>query len=93
MQANAEGKKAELMLPSDGSGEERTPAIMPCCQVFEPRVQSGHRLASLGFSEYSEHAHRNQGRLPFSKLLGQRISSNHEHGRGNNTCCYLTAFT
>jgi len=24
---------------------------MPCCQVFEPGVQSGHRLASLGFSE------------------------------------------
>ena len=24
---------------------------MPCCQIFEPRVQSGHRLASLGFSK------------------------------------------
>jgi len=39
---------------------------MPCCQVFEPMVQSGHHLASLGFSaQSSELAHRNQGRLPF----------------------------
>ena len=34
-------------------------------EVFEPIVQSGHRLAPLGFSAQSEHAHRNQGRLPF----------------------------
>jgi len=73
LQANAEGKKAERMPSSSEKGEGNTPAKMPCCQVFEPMVQSGHRLASLGFSAFSEHAHRNQGRLPFSKLLGQRI--------------------
>jgi len=65
LQANDEGKKAESTLSFNGNGEGRTPAKMPCCQVFEPMVQSGHRLASLGFSAQSEYAHRNQGRLPF----------------------------
>ena len=55
---------------------------MPCCQVFEPWAQSGHLIISSGFSVRAEHAHQNQGRLPFHKMLGQRISSNHEHGRG-----------
>ena len=58
------------------------PATMPCCQVFEPLIQSGYLLISLGFSVRAEHAHRKQGRLPSNKMLGQRISSNHEHGRG-----------
>ena len=58
---------------------------MPCCQVFEPLVQSGHLLISLGFSERAEHAHRKQGRLPVNKMLGQRISSNHGHGRGKTS--------
>jgi len=44
---------------STDSGKGRTPATMPCCQIFEPGVQSGHRLASLGFSDQAEHAHRN----------------------------------
>ena len=65
LQVNAEEKIAVFILPSGGRKGGRTPTKMPCCQVFEPVVQSGHRLASLGFSAFSEHAHRNQGRLPF----------------------------
>jgi len=49
--------------PTD-SVRGKTPTTMPCWQVFEPGVQSGHRLASLGFSDQAEHAHRSQGRLP-----------------------------
>jgi len=52
-------------MTSDGFHKKgRTPAAMPCCQVFEPGVQSGHRLASSGFSVQAELAHRSQGRFP-----------------------------
>lgn len=38
----------------------------------------------LGFSVRAEPAHQNQGNHPVLLLLGQRFSSNHEHGRGGN---------
>jgi hypothetical protein len=60
----------------------RTPASVPCCQVFEPLGSSGCSLVSLGFSVLAEHAHQNQRELPFMSMLGQRASYNHEHGRG-----------
>ncbi len=43
---------------------------------------SGRLMISLGFSASAEHAHRNQCRLPFMVVLGQRFPSNHVHGRG-----------
>ena len=55
---------------------------MPCCQVFEPFLKSGHLLVSLGFSVQAEHAHQNQRRFPLKWVLGQRTSSNHVHRRG-----------
>jgi hypothetical protein len=41
-------------------------------------------MVSSGFSATAERAHRNQGRLPFFLVLGQRAYSNHAHGRGNH---------
>lgn len=55
--------------------------MVPCWQVFEPKIIGGHLVISLGFSVQAEHAHQNQGRLPLNKMLGQRTSSNHKHGR------------
>jgi hypothetical protein len=37
-----------------------------------------------GFSAIAEHAHKNQGWLPFFSVLGQRAYSNHAHSRGNH---------
>ena len=58
---------------------------MPCWQIFEPRAQRGGHVESLGFSVRAEPAHRNQGQLPSNEVLGQRVSFNHEHGRGNRS--------
>ncbi len=55
------------------------PAKMPCWEAFEPLIQGGRLIISLGFSAQAEHAHQNQGRLPFNLVLGQRTSSNHKH--------------
>ena len=46
--------------------------------------QVGALMISLGFSMHVEPAHRNQGRLPFLWVLGQRHGSNHAHGRGES---------
>lgn len=62
-----------------------TPTTVSCWYVFEPLVQSGYLIVSLGFSVQAEHAHQNQGRLPLNEVLGQRSSINHEHGRGRIT--------
>ena len=56
----AHAEKREGVMKSSGG----TPTIVPCWQAFEPKVQSGRLVASLGFSERAEHAHRNQGRFP-----------------------------
>ncbi len=60
----------------------RNPLHVSCWQVFEPRAQRGRHMESLGFSVLAEPAHRNQGRLPCYEVLGQRVTFNHEHGRG-----------
>ncbi len=39
-------------------------------------------MVSLGFSVQAEHAHQNQQRFLILKVLGQRTTFNHEHGRG-----------
>ena len=68
------------------SGKGRTPTTMPCCQVFEPGVQSGHRLASLGFSEEQNmHTETREGSrfnccwvkecLPITSMAGATIFS------------------
>ena len=68
------------------SGKRRTPTTMPCCQVFEPGVQSGHRLASLGFSvEQNMHTETREGSrcnccwvkecLPITSMAGATIFS------------------
>ncbi len=41
-----------------------SPCTVPCWQIFEPAVQRGSHMESLGFSVQAEHAHRNQGQLP-----------------------------
>ncbi len=86
-------RKKPMYPEFDGIGEGGTPAKMPCCQVFEPMVQSGHHLASLGFSAVVRTCTPKPGKAPVLKLLGQRISSNHEHGRGNSFSCYSPTFT
>jgi hypothetical protein len=40
-------------------------------------------MISLGFSVQAEPAHQNQRKLPFNKVLDQRTSANHKHGRGH----------
>jgi len=40
------------------------PHTMPCWQVFEPNIQGGRLIVSLGFSVQAEHAHQNQRKLP-----------------------------
>ena len=69
-------------------GEDRVEKPPALCRVgwsLNQGLKGGGHMESLGFSVRAELAHQNQGQPPFSEVLGQRITFNHEHGRGNRS--------
>ncbi len=64
---------------------EEPPAQCRVGRSLNQGLKGGGHVESLGFSVRAEPAHRNQGQLPNNEVLGQRVSFNHEHGRGNRS--------
>ena len=66
------------------TGDRRPP---PWCRVgrsLNQLFKVGALPAPLGFSVHAELAHQSRTRAPVIWVLGQRASSNHEHGRGDS---------
>ncbi len=48
------------------------PPLCRCCKAFEPYLEGGRYVASLGFSVRAEPAHRNQGNHPMFSTVGSK---------------------
>ena len=81
----AAGDKATGALQRGENWVEEPPALCRVGWSLNQGFKGGGHIESLGFSVQAELAHRNQGQPPFYEVLGQRITFNHEHGRGNRS--------
>ncbi len=72
-------------LRQDGRWGEEPPALCRVDGSLNQGLKGGGHVESLGFSVQAEPAHRNQGQLPCYRVLGQSVTINHEHGRGNRS--------
>ena len=59
----------------------KTPTIVPFCKAFEPNAEFGIPVISLGFSTIRTCSPKSV-KAPEYYMLGQRTTSNNEHGRG-----------